>query len=141
MSEKIKYHYDEDAGVFVKESEISANWLVSEVLKKPKSQITKISNEEVQTFLTLVSELRMPDGRHCFIWLKEHLTGKRLMFDNKQGKANEDVAERFKYIIEQLDFRIAMNPKVMNIEKEEIVLKPNRTPNNMSIFFEPPQGA
>lgn len=135
--DEIKYKYDEESGIFVKESNISTNWLVSEVLKQPKAQITKISNDDLQTFLTLVAELRMPDGTHCYVWLKNRLTERRLMSAAQLGQANEDLTNKYRYIIEQIDLRIIGNPKVLDIEKEEIVLKPNRTPNNMEISFEP----
>jgi len=38
-SKKIEYHYDADLGIYIKESEISLNWLLSQVLKKENLQI------------------------------------------------------------------------------------------------------
>ena len=66
-----KYRYDEVEGIFIRDSEISVNWFISEVLKEEKLRITKISNEDVFKLLQLLdkSDLRMPDGKHSLFWL------------------------------------------------------------------------
>jgi len=142
MAKNREYHYDEQQGIFVFEDEISVNWLVSQVLQKPGLQITKISNEELQTFLNLLdkSDLRMPDGKHSLFWLRDQLKEKSEMSSAKLGETWHQVTGRFRFIIEQIDMILISTENIkdkMEIRKEEIKLIQNRTPNNMQIKFEP----
>ena len=142
MAKNREYHYDEQQGIFVFEDEISVNWLVSQVLQKPGLQITKISNEELQTFLNLLdkSDLRMPDGKHSLFWLRDQLKEKSEMSGAKLGETWHQVTGRFRFIIEQIDIVLISTENIkdkMEIRKEEIKLIQNRTPNNMQIKFEP----
>jgi len=133
----VKYHYDQDNGIFIKDDEISVNWLASQVLNKKDVQITKLSNEELLNFIHILntSELRMPDGEHSLIWLKRQLTEKAAMASAKEGKVQYDLAETFKYIIYQIDMLVVSDKQ--KFEKQEAQqIKINRTPNNMEIKFE-----
>jgi hypothetical protein len=132
-----KYHYDQDIGVFIKDSEISVNWLASQILQKENVQITKLSNEDIVKFVSILdtSDLRMPNGVHGLIWLKEQLTEKALMAGAKEGKVQYDLADRFKYIIQQIDMIIASSKKERFEKQEPEKIIVNRTPNNMEIKF------
>lgn len=141
MKKNREYHYDEHEGVFVFEDDITVNWLVSQVLDCPNLQITKISNEQLQTFLSLLSrsDLRMLDGQHSLFWLKQQLKEKMLLADSKTTEAWHKVKTRFRYIIECID-KILITTENLH-EKMEIKIeeqkKPYRDPNNMKICFEP----
>jgi len=142
MAKNREYHYDEQQGIFVFEDEISVNWLVSQVLQKPGLQITKISNEELQTFLNLLdkSDLRMPDGKHSLFWLRDQLKEKSEMSGAKLGETWHQVTGRFRFIIEQIDIVLISTENIkdkMEIRKEEVKQTTNKTPNNMQIKFEP----
>ena len=132
-----KYHYDQDNGIFIKDDEISVNWLTSQILQKENVQITKISNEDVVKFISILdtSDLRMPDGQHSLVWLKDQLKQKSDMASAKEGKIQYDLADRFKYIIQQIDMlMVAYDKKRFEKTKPEKI-KNNRTPNNMEIKF------
>ena len=140
-SKEIKYHYDADLGIYVKESEISVNWLLSQVLKKENLQISKVSDEEIQSFLLLLeqSNLRMPDGRHSLYWLKDKISERERGAKSKTGESFYILYERYKFIREQIDL-ILVGSNILD-EKDE-KLKPDlerikRTPNNMKAYFEP----
>jgi len=140
-SKNFKYRFDEIEGIFVRESEISANWLISKVLDK-NLQITKASNDEIQKFLHILdeSELRMPDGKHSLVWLKDHLKEKFQMADAKEGETWFKITERFRYILEQIDFTLIKSENYdekVKIIKEDQKIFSNRTPNNITISFEP----
>ena len=139
-SKKIKYHYDADLGVFVNENEISVNWFLSQVLKKENLQITKVSDEEIQTFLLLLeqSNFRMPDGQHSLYWLKNKIRIREEGAKSKTGESFYDLYERYKFIREQIDFiLVGSNIQEINIEEAPKLKKINRTPNNMNAYFEP----
>lgn len=142
QSKDFKYRYDEQEGIFVRQSEISVNWIVSQVLGQEGLRITKISNEDVQKLLYLLdhSDLRMPDGKHGLVWLKDNLKEKYEMATGKRGQTWEDIALRYRYIIEQIDFTIigSENSKeIVEVKKEEITHKQNLKPNRMVAKFEP----
>lgn len=139
-SKEIKYRYDADLGIYIKESEISLNWLLSEVLKKDNLQITKITDEEVEKFLVLLqnSNLRMPDGRHSLYWIKDKLEGRQKFAKSKTTEAWYNVYERYKFIREQIDM-ILVGSNIIEFNKDEApkLEKINRTLNNMTAMFEP----
>lgn len=135
------YRYDEQNGIFIRENEISVNWLLSQVLGQEKLQITKVSNEDIQKFLYLLvhSDLRMPDGKHSIFWLKDQLKEKEDMAGGKAGQTWFKIAERYRYIIEQIDYSLIGCENIhdmMEIKKEEKEEK-GRTPNKMTAHFEP----
>lgn len=140
-TKNIKYRYDEQDGIFVRDSEISVNWFLSEVLDEPNLQITKVSNEQIQEFLYLLekSDLRMPDGKHSLFWLKEKLDEKFKMAEAKLGEVWSKIADRYHYILEQIDFtligsgNIEEKMKIRTEEKKEIY----REPSKMEARFEP----
>ena len=139
-SKNIKY--DEEKGLFVNESELSVNWLLSEVLRKKDLQITKISNEELQTFLSLLdqSNLRMPDGRHSLFWLRDELRAKSKISGGNKSEAWDMIVSRYQFIIERIDMTLANAPDIqekMKIIKNEAVKKINYTENKMDAHFEP----
>lgn len=139
-TKKFKYHYDEEQGIFIREGEISVNWLISEVLEEDL-QITKATNEEIQKFLYLLdtSDLRMPDGKHSLFWLKEKLEEKKDMAEGKLGEVWAIIAERYYYILEQISFTLVKSgnikekKEIRKEEKKEIY----REPSNMKASFEP----
>jgi hypothetical protein len=139
-TKNFKYRFDETEGVFIRQSEISANWLISTILEK-SIQITKATNDEIQKFLLILdsSDLRMPDGKHSLIWLKDHLKEKLTMTEAKDGEIWFNVAERFRFIIEQIDMTLVKSQNYE--EKIKIVVEQQktfkRTPNNITISFEP----
>jgi hypothetical protein len=140
MKQNRKYHYDEQEGVFVFDDEISINWLVSQVLNQPNLQITKLSNEELQSFLSLLSksDLRMPNGQHSLYWLREQIKEKMQLSSSKLGESWNNTTTRFRFVIEQIDHLIIVSKHI--VEKEEpkenqrII---NREPNNLEAHFEP----
>jgi len=141
-SKDFKYHFDEESGIFIRESEISINWFVSQVLGQENLQITKVSNEDIQKLLYLLdnSDLRMPNGQHSLFWLREKVKEKMVMDEAKLGEVWDKVVERFRYIIEQIDYTLIKSKNIkekMEIKKEEVNLKPYRDPNNMTAKFEP----
>ena len=140
-SNNFKYRYDEQEGIFIRDGEISVNWLLSEVLEQKDLQITKISNEDIQRFLYLLdkSDLRMPDGKHGLFWLKEHLNEKMQMAEGNRGEVWAKIAERYRFILEQIDLTLVKSGNIkekMEIRKEE-KKEIYREPSNMEARFEP----
>jgi hypothetical protein len=138
-NEHLKYRFDEQTGIFIRESEISVNWFISQVLKRENLQVTKISNDDIQTLLLKIDNLRMPDGKHSLIWLKEKLKEYFEMSNVKQGEEFQKLSERYRFIVEQIDFALARSKNLkekMEIRKEEIKLETYKTPNNMIAKFE-----
>jgi hypothetical protein len=139
-SKDFKFHFDVDQGVYVKDSEISVNWLLSEVLKQENLQITKVSTQELDAFLLLLknSNLRMPNGQHSLFWLMKKVEEYEAMAKSKLGENWLDTAERFKFIRHQISVILSGT----NIEEYDTEMKPglekiNRTPNNLEARFEP----
>ena len=138
----VKFYYDQEEGVFVKNRELSLNWMASEILKIPGAQITKITNEEVEKFINIlfVSDMRMPNGQHSLIWMKERLGDRHAMAKEQKTEAWENTANRYGYILYKLDMVLAGiedKEELMKIKKPEEEIKLNRTPNNMVARFEP----
>jgi hypothetical protein len=141
MKSDKKFHYDEQQGIFVFEDEISANWLLSQVLNKPDSQISKVSNSEIQEFLGLLSssDLRMPNGQHSLFWLKQQLKEKIEMAEGQKGETWHQIVIRYRYILECIDQILSTTSDIhskMDIKIEQ-QKNSNREPNNMQAFFEP----
>jgi hypothetical protein len=141
-SDNFKFRFDEQTGIFIRESEISVNWLLNQVLCTENLQITKISNEEIRHFLYILSQsdLRLPNGQYCLVWLKEQLKEKMLMSGSKDTEAWEKVTERYRYILEQIDLSLItvkdLEQKLKTVDvKDEYKIK--RDPNNLEAFFEP----
>jgi hypothetical protein len=135
--------YDEEKGVYVKDSDISINWLISEILGKQNLQVSKVSNEEIHTFLSILdkTDLRMPDGKHSLFWLRDNLKEKIQMADAKTGEAWYKISERYRFIVEQIDIILC---SCKNIKERMEIKRPeeNRvsnlgTPNEMSASFNP----
>ena len=134
----VKYHYDQENGIFVKDDDISVNWLVSQVLNIPNCQITKLSTDDINKFINLLDQtnLIMPNGEHCFVWLKRELREKAEMAGSKSGVAQYELSEKFKYIIHQIDMiMIKSNKKRFEAQETQKSININRTPNNMQISF------
>jgi len=141
MKQNKKYCYDHQEGIFIFEDEISINWLISQVLNTPDLQISKVSNEQLQDFLALLSnsDLRMPNGQHSLFWLKDQLKEKLSLSQSKNTEAWHNVCIRFKFIIEQIDQILVTTENLhekMELKKEQQCII-NRQPNNMQAFFEP----
>lgn len=138
-SKNFKYRYDEQDGIFIREGEISLNWLLGQVLGKDV-QITKVDNPEILRFLTLIAEsdLIMPDGRRCIYWLKDKLKEYHEMSKVKTSKTWEDICDKYRWILEQVDFFIVKyNFKDEKLIYNQIPIKINRTPNTLNASFEP----
>lgn len=140
MKSNRKYHYDEQEGVYVFDDEISINWLLSQILNKKDCHITKVSIEEIETFLSTISnsDLRMPDGQHCIFWLKEKIKEKMLMSDTKSGETWHDISLKYRFILEKIDLiliKIENITEKMEVKKENAIS--NRTENNIEAHFEP----
>jgi hypothetical protein len=133
--------YDEQEGVFTLEDEISVNWLVSQVLQQKDAKITKLSNEDLQKLLTMLSqsELRMPDGQYCLFWMKAKIKEKKEMAESRLGENWSKVSSRFRYILEQIDQSIIgidnLKEKMLIIREE--IKKKTHDKNNMESHFEP----
>lgn len=139
-SKDFKFHFDVDQGIYVKESEISVNWLLSEVLKQENLQITKISTQELDTFLLLLknSNLRMPDGQHSLFWLMKKIEEYEEMAKSKLGENWFNTAERFKFVRHQISIILSgTNIKEYDDEMKPGLEKINRTQNNLIARFEP----
>jgi hypothetical protein len=140
-SDEFKIRFDETQGIFIRESEISLNWILSEVLGKPDLQITKVSNEEVISFLSLLdkSNLRLPDGQHALLWVKEQVRQKRAMADAQNSETWLKIAERYRYINEQIDMILVtskdIKEKMQKIKPEQKEVK--RDSNEMIASFKP----
>jgi len=142
MKQDRKFHYDEQEGVFVFEDEISVNWLLAQVLNSPNLQITKVSIEELNTFISLLSnsDLRMPIGQHSLFWLKDQIKEKMLMTSSKLGESWHQLESKYRFIIERIDLVLADTKDLhekMEIKEEILLKKPIRQPNNMESHFEP----
>jgi hypothetical protein len=141
MKKSRKYHYDEENGIFVLEDDISVNWLLSQIFDLPKLQITKISNDDLQKFIDILSksDLRMPNGQHSIFWLRDQIVEKLQMSNVKIGEAWYKVSIRYRFIIEIIDqvlIEIENIKEKMEIkveEKQEIQLDFN----NIKAYFEP----
>lgn len=141
MKRDRKYHYDEQEGIFVFEDEISINWMLSQVLNQQSLQITKISDQQLNNFLDLLSksDLRMPDGKYCLFWLKDHIKEKMGLADAKLGQAWHNNVIRYRYILERIDIELSQTKDLhdkMNIKIEKPKFS-NKEPNNMQAYFEP----
>ena len=140
-SDEFKIRFDETQGIFIRESEISLNWILSEILGKSDLQITKVSNEEVIRFLSLLdkSNLRLPDGQHALLWVKEQVRQKRAMADSQNSEVWFKIAERYRYINEQIDMILVtskdVKEKMQNLKPEQKEIK--RDPNEMTASFKP----
>jgi hypothetical protein len=138
-----KFHYDEQDGIFVFEEDISINWLISQVLRQPDLQITKISNDQLHILLKLLdeSDLRLPNGQHGLFWLSEKIKEKLLLAEGQQGEVWHDICTRYKFIIEQIDQVLAATSNIkekMEIKKEDQGAKRlQRIENRLQAHFEP----
>ena len=113
---------------------------MSQILNKKDCQITKVSNDELETFLSIISnsDLRMPSGEHCIFWLKEKIKEKILMSDAKSGEVWHEITSKYRFILERIDLiliKIENITEKMEVKKEEVIN--NKTVNNIQAFFEP----
>lgn len=141
-TKNLKYYYDQEKGIFVKEDQISINWLLSEVLQKPNLQITKISNNDLNIFVNLLveSDIRMPDGKHVVFWLKEQLTEKYNMAAGQRGETWAKISDRYRFIREQIDMSLIGRKNIkemMEIKKNEEKIVEGLEENKMKCYFEP----
>ncbi len=137
-SPEIEYRYDEQQGIFVRESGVSTNWLLNQVLGTENLQITKVSNEEIQVFLDKLdkSNLRMINGQHSLFWLKERLEEKRMMADSQSGEAWHNVTDRYRFILEQIDMILVSSKDIKEKMKMIDERKPlQKEPNDMILKF------
>jgi len=137
-SPEFKYRYDEQDGVFIRDTEISVNWVVSQILGK-KCQITKIDNNDLQKFLLMLSEsdMRMPDGKYVLFWLKDKLKEKKDLVEGKRSEAAFNTTERYKFILEQIDFFLIGIKNLKEKMEIKIEKKKKKQPNRMKAHFEP----
>lgn len=103
-----------DIKVVYAESEINTNWLLNQILGTKGQQISKISSDDLQRFLHIlsVSNLVMPDGSDSLVWLKKRL---KKRFDDslgQRGSSWEEISKRYRYIIEQIDILLTTKSSV-----------------------------
>ena len=137
MSQNQKYKFDEENGIFVRDSEISVNWLLSQILGR-NAQISKVSNADIMLFVTVLAEskLVMPDGRIALYWLREKMQGHYDESKNKLSRVWEDISDQYRFLLEQIDMILAKNNiKDEKIEVEKNIFNINRTPNNLEARF------
>ena len=137
-SPELQYRYDEQQGTFIRESDISINWLLNQVLGTEGLKITKVSNDEIYTFLGVLDKtnLRMISGQHSLFWLKNNIEEKRMMADAKTGEVWHNIADRYRFIIEQIDLILVncndIKEKMKTIDEIKTVQK---DPNDMILKF------
>lgn len=100
----------DDIKVVYSENEINTNWLLNKILGTKNKQITKVNDEELNTFLTILekSNLEMPDGTCSLKWLKERISNRLGQAEGQRGYAWEEISRRYNYIIQRIDILLAI---------------------------------
>jgi len=101
---------------FASRDEITANWLLNQVLPEGKGElkITEIDDEMVVEFLGRLADpgLFMPSGEHSLQWLKERLKLRLSQAEGQRSEAWERVRVRLRYVLVKLDMLLsAMGPE------------------------------
>jgi len=102
--------FTDDIKVVYSKSEINSNWLLNQILGTKNKQITKVSDNEIQKFINILSmsNLEMPDKSDALVWLKRRL---KKRFDDssvQRGQTWENINKRYRYIINQIDILLAV---------------------------------
>ena len=107
-----------DIKVIYSDNEINTNWLLNKMLGSKNKQITKISDEELNVFLTILhkSNLEMPDGTNSLEWLKGRISKRFDQSEMQRGHAWEEISRRYQYILQRIDILLAI--RVSNDQKK-----------------------
>lgn len=99
-----------DIKVIYSENEINTNWLLNKMLGSKNKQITKISDEELNTFLSILqkSNLEMPDGTSSLKWLKGRISKRFDHSEIQRGHVWEQISRRYQYILQRIDILLAI---------------------------------
>jgi hypothetical protein len=99
----------DDIKVVYSDNEINSNWLLNKILGSKNKQITKISDDELNVFLTILqkSNLEMPDGSNSLIWLKERINKRFEQTEIQRGHVWEEISRRYQYILQRIDILLA----------------------------------
>lgn len=99
----------DDIKVIYSESEINTNWLLNKVFGTKGLQITKVSDNDVLKFLSILNESRlaMQDGTDSLWWLKKRLEKRYRDSIPQRGLTWENVSRRYQFIIQQIDLILA----------------------------------
>lgn len=98
-----------DIKVIYSDNEINTNWLLNKILGSKNKQITKVSDDELNVFLTMLqkSNLEMPDGTNSLIWLKERINKRFEQTEIQRGHVWEEISRRYQYILQRIDILLA----------------------------------
>lgn len=106
----------------VKESQISVNWLLNQVLGAGKTnyQITKISDDQLNLFLKFLVDnpFPMPDGESVLQWLRDRIQLRYDQIQNKMSIEWEKTRQRYRYLLHQLALLAVTTP-----QKEKIIIE------------------
>lgn len=100
----------DDIKVVYSENEINTNWLLNKILGTKNKQITKVNDDELNLFLTILekSNLEMPDGTSSLSWLKERIYKRLGQAEKQRGHVWEVISRRYNYIIQRIDILLAI---------------------------------
>lgn len=100
----------DDIKVVYSENEINTNWLLNKILGTKNKQITKVNDDELNLFLTILekSNLEMPDGTSSLSWLKERIYKRLGQAEKQRGGVWEVISRRYNYIIQRIDILLAI---------------------------------
>lgn len=103
-----------DIKVVYSEQEINTNWLLNQILGTKDQQITKVSYDDIQRFLHIlsISNLMMPDGSDSLTWLKKRLKKRFEDSLGQRGSNWEEVSKKYRYILEQIDLTLVTKSSV-----------------------------
>lgn len=94
-----------DIKVQYSSNEINTNWLLNKILGTKDKQITKISQDEIISFLNILysSKLQMYDGTNSLEWLKNRIKKRYEQSQSQRGEFWEKISRQYQYILEQID--------------------------------------
>ena len=101
--------------MIVKEHQLSINWLLNQILGSGKTdyQITKINDEQLNTFLLFLFEnpFSMPDGTTVLRWIRNKLSLHHDQALNRASQEWENTRIRYRFIIQKIDQLSAQSVK------------------------------
>ena len=93
--------------MIIKEYQLSVNWILNQVLGSGKTQyqITKITDDQLDTFLLFLFEnpFPMPDGTNVLRWMRNKLSIHHDQAINKASQEWETTRQRYRFIIQKID--------------------------------------
>jgi hypothetical protein len=96
--------------VVYSKTEINSNWLLNKLLGTKGQQITKISDNDLMKFLTILdqSRLKMPDGSDSLRWLRQRLDKRYQESQVLSGESWDKISRRYQFILHQIDILLAI---------------------------------